>query len=197
MWKVKVWGELGWQLPTLAFWCLNVTRVLRARGVVGYHARLAPLLEVCERGPVQSRTCPFFFLFKLRLLQPVSLWELGAGAWPVAVGHEDLWPKIPSDLRWYKNGGPNPSFRSHMSTIPASEARHFFPFSFTNFTEPHSNGVNHAVGQPNVVPLHRPLTGDRVPTSEFVGGTTRPHCVLMTSFHQPVFVTTRSGFLLR
>ena len=32
-----------------------------ARGVVGYHARLASLdySRVCERGPVRSRTCPF------------------------------------------------------------------------------------------------------------------------------------------
>ena len=60
-----------------------------------------------------------------------------------------------------------------MPTLPASEARHFFP-SFTNFIEPHPNGVNHVVGQPNVVPLRAsPLTGtgDYVPT-EFIGGTT-------------------------
>ena len=42
---------------------LSAKVVLRARGVVGYHARLAHLRRVCERGPVQSRTCPFFYIF--------------------------------------------------------------------------------------------------------------------------------------
>jgi len=41
---------------------LSAKPVLRARGVVGYHARLAHLRRVCERGPVQSRTCPFFHI---------------------------------------------------------------------------------------------------------------------------------------
>jgi len=37
----------------------------RARGVVGYHARLARLQGICERGPVQSRTCPLFFTLEV------------------------------------------------------------------------------------------------------------------------------------
>ena len=37
------------------------TVMKRARGVVGYHARLASIGKTCERGPVQSRTCPSFF----------------------------------------------------------------------------------------------------------------------------------------
>ena len=46
----------------------------RARGVVGYHARLALVQKTCERGPVQSRTCPFFSIaFTDSSLHPIPL----------------------------------------------------------------------------------------------------------------------------
>ena len=72
---------------------------LRARGVVGYHARLAPLLEICERGPVQSRTCPFFYPFctfstGIRTCAYLATWD----------GLESLGALIHMVPCWYSDG---------------------------------------------------------------------------------------------